>query len=150
MACHNALLQIYDVQARSYASWAKHLNTEDLDIKEQVIGLSVEAEASTSSNKNGQLSLVLWGANFTTSFRLPDPSAIEQSSGQKRQMNGHTEEHDKEPQASLSNIKTSQKYEQILGLAFIKHGELAIVERPYIDLLPELPAAFYAPTYGKS
>lgn len=115
-----------------------------------MIGLSVEPEASTSSNKNAQLSLVLWGANFTTSLRLPDPSAIEQGSGQKRQMNGNADEHDKEPQATMSNIKTSHKYEQILGLSFIKHGELAIAERPYIDLLPELPAAFYAPTYGKS
>lgn len=169
VACNNSLLQIYDVQTRSYASWAKHFNSEDMNLKDSVIGLSVEPEpAIKSTTGDSSLSMVLWGSSFLISFRLPLLSALEQNSaseapvttGAKRQMNGDeaaeeskdvgTTKPEANPEAGLHSIRSNYKYEHVIGAQFLNHGELAVVERPYIDLLPELPAAFYKPAYGKA
>lgn len=167
LVCTNSLLQIFDVASRSYAPWAKHLNTEDLDFKEQVIGLAVEPLPAVQGSKEAQLSMMLWGAGFTASFRLPTARALADltvESGQKRQQRDEKadgeENDDSEAEGkniedapdptTLSNLRTNFRFEHLIGVAYLNHGELAISERPYVDLLPDLPAAFYKPSYGKA
>lgn len=109
--------------------------------------------------------MVLWGSSYVASFRLPLASALHEpstsvenggSGGQKRQMNGDDaaeESKDKpeeKPEAGIHSRRVNVRYEHIIGAHFLKHGELVVAERPYIDLLPELPAAFYKPAYGKA
>lgn len=47
-----------------------------------------------------------------------------------------------------TNFKLVSRYRPILRAGFLGPGELAIVERPLVDVLRTLPPAFFKPRYG--
>lgn len=116
-----------------------------------------EAEEGTKTARNAQnarLSLVIYGADYTLSFRIPPKSAqLESDVIMKRpEKRGLPDEQGeavvKFSTQSLSTLRVLHKYKMVLGLDFLQNGELCVVERPFMDILPELPPAFYTPRYG--
>ncbi|KAL5534622.1 hypothetical protein ACEPAG_1085 [Sanghuangporus baumii] len=49
---------------------------------------------------------------------------------------------------SMSNFKLVTRYRPILRVDFLDAGELLVVERPLLDVLRNLPPAFFKPKYG--
>lgn len=52
------------------------------------------------------------------------------------------------PESHDENLRVIRRYRPLLLVDFIGSGELAIVERPLVDLLSSLPPAYYKPKYG--
>ena len=117
-----------------------------LEPRDALIGIVFEPISSLS----GQYSLLLWGSSFITSFLLPNQTDIDalqaEAAGVKRTADDSTVSFRR--RTSFSNVAMKRKYRDLIGVEFMKYGEMVVVERPFIDLLPSLPPAFYSRTYG--
>ena len=122
-------------------------------------GSTTEDEAEGSAKtaryaKNARLSMVIYGADYTLSCEIPPKSAqlasdVIMKRPEKRGLpDEQGEAAVKSKTRSLLTWRVLHKYKMVLGLDFLQHGELCVVERPFMDILPELPPAFYTPRYG--
>lgn len=169
---------MYDVEKRGFATWADNINLKPpaqlLEARNAMIGIAfepipgaaptTEEEGSKAAQnaRDAKLSLIIYGADYTTSFRIPSRSAqIRSEDHLKRpEKRGLPDENGvavvRSTRSSTLNTKSStfsglrmtHKYKMVLGLDFLQNGELCVVERPFLDMLPELPPAFYTPRYG--
>ena len=122
---------------------------------------------TAEQRREAPCTLVIWGANFTASLRLPSLSVQQGEIGSsqrdralKRPVPDATDT--TVPEAAveatapiadsigLKALKISRKYDSLLSVGYAKYGELVVVERPMIDLLPSLPPAFYSRQYGQA
>ena len=158
----NNAMHIYDVERATFASWARDLNSVLpallSDLRETMIGIAFEPLPSLAEEAlYAPLTMIVWGANYMAPFCLPAKSAQLQNDQHVGRPNkrslisceSKTEDKSITTIASLTGGRVTHKYKSLLGVEFLAHGELCVVERPFMNLLPDLPPAFYSPRYGR-
>lgn len=172
----NNTIQVYDVEARAFPAWSRHL-TDALPhrfkhLHDPIVGVTFDARdasaASEHSNatKEGRREAVFWGSTWICKIQL-DAGVVYGGFEKKRRRDGsgkkrkdvtppreaeedggaHTQQ---QQQQSANNFKLITTYRPILFAEFIAPGELVVVERPLVDVLARLPPAYFKPKYGAS
>jgi hypothetical protein len=83
------------------------------------------------------------------SFKDIAALGVQASQGTKRKAEGDLKERTTAP-TSFTSATLKHKFSDLMGVDFARHGELVAIERPFIDLLPDLPAAVYTRRYGQA
>jgi len=170
-------LQVYDVEARQFPSWSKDLSLASpfpsriakrlSSLHDPILGISfpplsippnamdIDAKKGDSQKKDRGYA-VLWGSNWL--FKLPlsicDGSRTSKkrrrAQAQRQLQDRHDDMQGTAGEESLTNISTKliTRYRPILHLDFLSDDELAVVERPLIDVLNTLPPAYFKHKYG--
>ena len=116
--------------------------------------MDMDSEKGDSQKKDRGYA-VLWGPNWL--LKMPMPIRDGSRTGKKRRrvqaQRQLQERHDVQGTAgeeSLTNISTKliTRYRPILHLDFLSDDELAVVERPLVDVLNTLPPAYFKHKYG--
>ena len=142
---------MFDVANKAPAPWAESFNLHNPQIlseaRDELLGIAIEPLSANGSDED--LSLICWGATFTTSIRIPSKAYIAglRSQGLKRTSDDQVRSN---PKSSFYSARLTRKFTDIISVEFARNGELLVVERPYMDLLPNMPAAVATKRYGRA
>ena len=116
---------------------------------------TAEAHASVNANEEtsaGQRHVTLWGATWLCRITLDAPvgwggfiKKRRRDGSPSRVSDSQIHRHDEE---EVTNFKLVTRYRPLLCVDYLDAGELLVVERPLVDVLRELPPAFFKPKYG--
>jgi len=170
-------LQVYDVELRQFPAWSKDLSLASpfpsriakhlSSLHDPILGisfppLSIPPNAMDMDSEKGDPQkkdrgyAVLWGSNWL----LKMPMSIcdgSRTSKKRRRVQARRQLQDRHDdvqgtagEESLTNIPTKliTRYRPILHLDFLSDDELAVVERPLVDVLNTLPPAYFKHKYG--
>ncbi|KAG6866810.1 hypothetical protein C0991_008746 [Blastosporella zonata] len=152
MAFPDNTLQIYNVESRQFPAWGKELCSNlpkrFTHAHDPLLGVAFDpAEPATGSNAAPRYAL-FWGSTWICKLSVTD-SAPRGVTKKRRRENAA-------PSASLptddshGDFKMIMHYRPILYLDFLAGGELLVVERPLVDVLSDLPPAYFKHKYGAS
>ncbi|KAH8100539.1 WD40 repeat-like protein [Cristinia sonorae] len=167
----NNTVQVYDVEARSFPAWSRHLANaipkRFKHLHDPIVGVTFNTNGTSSSSSSPSTdearTAVFWGSTWICKIQL-DAGVVYGGFEKKRRRDGSgkkrkdvaappPEGEDTEQQPlyqSANNFKLITTYRPILFAEFIASGELVVVERPLVDVLAKLPPAYFKPKYGAS
>lgn len=164
LALADNTLQVYDVEARTFPAWSRALAgalpPRFTGLHDPVLGAAFDVAAAPATAR----SVLFWGATWLCRVKL-DAGTEYGGFEKKRRWGGKQllvrpppsvkvgganavvlgEEQKIVPQ---QNFKLVTHYRPLLFVDFIGPGELLVVERPLVDVLAQLPPAFFKPKYG--
>jgi U3 small nucleolar RNA-associated protein 4 len=154
----NNSLELYDVEARQFPPWSRALCTalpkRFTHLHDAILGVTLAPVAPENVDKgSGQQDVLalFWGATWLCKVQFAAPvgwGGFEKK--RRRERNGGIDRGALWDRESTHNFKLVTQYRQILLAEFLSPGELVVVERPLIDVLLNLPPAYYKPKYGAS
>ncbi|KAF9557862.1 WD40 repeat-like protein [Agrocybe pediades] len=166
-------IQIYDVETQQFPIWGKELSASlpkrFTHAHDPVLGVTFDppAPAAAAGGPEGKTRFVLfWGATWL--FKVDLDTRTRHVGGKKRRREvvpvpgppptpgggvggvvggpgGHMEE-----ERQWRDYKMVTQYRPILCCDFLSRDELAVVERPLVDVLLTLPPAYFKHKYGAS
>jgi U3 small nucleolar RNA-associated protein 4 len=139
----NNSLELWDVEARQTPAWARgfcdFLPKRFTHLHDPIIGVALPPPSSTRSNTF----VLFWGATWLCRVDFSSDIGSGAFDKKRRWRNGQRQHID-----NKDNFKMFTQYRQILLADFLSERELAVVERPLIDVLSTLPPAFFKYRYG--
>jgi U3 small nucleolar RNA-associated protein 4 len=153
----NNSLELYDVEARQFPPWSRALCTalpkRFTHLHDAILGVTLAPAAPENVDKGGSQDVLalFWGATWLCKVQFAAPvgwGGFEKK--RRRERNGGIDRSGMWDKDSMHNFKLVTQYRQILLAEFLSPGELVVVERPLIDVLLNLPSAYYRPKYGAS
>jgi U3 small nucleolar RNA-associated protein 4 len=167
MAFPNNTLQIFDVESRQFPAWSKRLS-ESLPFThthDPILGVTFDPAAPNASTVTPVYShAVFWGSTWICQVNL-DGSSANTSAKKRRRENKKssvtappmgpsyttpTEKVDVSLGDPSQDSKMITHFRPILCVDFLSDGELVVVERPLVDILINLPPAYFRQKYGAS
>ncbi|KAG6832228.1 hypothetical protein H0H92_004193 [Tricholoma furcatifolium] len=153
MAFPDNSLQIYNVESRQFPTWGKELSgnlpKRFTNAHDPVVGVTFDTvEHASGSSDDVQHYALFWGSTWICKLPLGDFTPRGQTKKRRR-------ESAKTSTLPLSDdthvdFKMIMHYRPILYLDFLAGGELVVVERPLVDVLSDLPPAYFKHKYGAS
>ncbi|KAG6891409.1 hypothetical protein C0992_007188 [Termitomyces sp. T32_za158] len=144
MAFPDNTLQVYNVESRQFPTWGKELcNTlprRFTHAHDPVLGVAFDAAAPRYA--------LFWGSTWICKLSLTGSAP-----------RGLTKKRRRESMKASSllsiddthrDLKMIAHYRPILYLDSLASGELVVVERPLVDVLSDLPPAYFKHKYGAS
>jgi U3 small nucleolar RNA-associated protein 4 len=167
IAMPNNSLQIYDVESRQQPDWGRALTASlpkrFTHLHDTVLGVtfdpSVMSASSDHLNSDGDSprglrprEALFWGSTWLCKVQLDAPPGWGGFNKKRRRGASKPTINGTQPVGGpgSENFKLITHYRPILHAEFIGTGELLIVERPAVDVLAQLPPAFWRPKYGAS
>lgn len=147
----NNTFQVFDVEARQFPLWSRNMEGHPTleTLKDPLSGMTFDYRPDVDSGKESR-HVVLWGHGWIC--RVNIGSSIKYTTSKKRRRmsrrSSMANEFNVSPESHDENLRVIRRYRPLLLVDFIGSGELAIVERPLVDLLSSLPPAYYKPKYG--
>ncbi|KAF7794114.1 hypothetical protein EIP86_005244 [Pleurotus ostreatoroseus] len=157
-------LQVYDVEARTFPAWsrvlANALPPRFKGLHDPVLGAAFDAAPAPATER----SVLFWGAAWLCRVKLD--AGTEYGGFEKKRRWGGRALQVRPPQGvgvtgsnavtlgeepkivPQQNFKLVTHYRPLLFVDFIGPGELVVVERPLVDVLAQMPPAFFKPKYG--
>lgn len=155
-------LHVYDVENRRFPP---SLNVKMPDsvrgLHDAVIGLATDAHAGKA--EGGARNVLLWGATWILRVRLASPAAAGANS-KKNKKRALAEaaaaaaaaddaaadvDMDAPAKDDTGRFKLTQTFRPLIGVGFVGGDEMVVVERPWLDLVKDLPASYFkAGKYG--
>jgi len=137
-------LQMFNVETRLFPAWSKLLCNalpESLtEAHDPILGVTFDPSSLSSTAPKYAL---FWGSTWF--FKVPlQELAVETNKKRRRKLAAP-------PSAETPpEFKKFTQYRPILLVDFLEAGEMVVVERPLVDVLANLPPAFFKPKYGTS
>ncbi|KAJ3828506.1 WD40 repeat-like protein [Lentinula raphanica] len=155
LAFPNNTFQIYDVETRQFPPWSRelcdNLPKRFTQIHDPIIGVTFEPPAPDASSQSSGRSALFWGSTWLCKINFDDGPIKSYGFSKKRrretlkpQKNNH--ENAEEPK----ELKMITQYRPVLFVDYLGLGELVVVERPLVDVLSNLPPAYFKHKYGAS
>jgi len=153
-------LHAYDVENRRFPP-ALNVTMPDTvrSLHDPVIGLAADSGKADGTARN----VLLWGATWVLRVRLASPAAANSKKNKKKRAAAaaaaaeKTESVDVDADVDMDapakddtgRFKLTQTFRPLIGLGFVGDDELVVVERPWLDLVKDLPASYFkAGKYG--
>jgi U3 small nucleolar RNA-associated protein 4 len=149
-------LQIFDVESRQSPTWSKHFSDSILkQAHEPILGVTFDPAATEDPEFSyGPSYALFWGSSWMCKLKLDDSTSSNTSLKKRRWAN-------KQPSAPTDRVEVSfgdqsqnftmvTHFRPILAVDFLSPRELVVVERPLVDVLMNLPPAYYKHKYGAS
>ena len=137
-------LEIYDVESRRFPAWGKELchklPRRFKHSHDPVLGVAFNPLEDLSSTGYA----VFWSSTWICKLALKN-STLNGSNKKRRREIPSAKDDD-----SSNDLKMITHYRPILFVGFLDVGELVVVERPLMDVLSELPPAYFRHKYGTS
>lgn len=152
MAFPDNTLQVYDVESRQFPAWGKDfcnsLPKRFTHAHDPVLGVSFDAAESTSSSDTAPQYALFWGSTWICKLSLS--GSTPRGLTKKRRRESMKASSLLPIDDTRSDLKMIAHYRPILYLDFLASGELVVVERPLVDVLSDLPPAYFKHKYGAS
>lgn len=157
-------LHAYDVENRRFPP-ALNVTMPDSvrGLHDPVIGLAADSGKADGSARN----VILWGATWVLRVRLASPAAANSKKNKKKRalaaaaaaaaVTAEVAQPDEDADVDMDapakddtgRFKLTQTFRPLIGLGFVGEDELVVVERPWLDLVKDLPASYFkAGKYG--
>lgn len=154
----NNTLQVFDVETRRFPEWSRSLTASlpkrFTHLHDAILGVTFEPGSPASSTPDKAEKSVapraafFWGATWICKVALDAPVGWGDFSKKRRRTQGKPSAEGAGAEAQATNFKLINHYRPILFVDFVAPGELVVVERPLVDVLAGLPAAYWKPKYG--
>lgn len=152
MAFPDNSLQIYNVESRQFPAWGKELCSNlpkrFTHAHDPILGVTFDpAEASPIADATPRYAL-FWGSTWICKLSINEsaPGRVTK----KRRRESQKPSAPQPTDDSRRDFKIMTHYRPILHVDFLAGGELVIVERPLVDVLSDLPPAYFKHKYGAS
>ncbi|GLB36397.1 putative WD40 repeat-like protein [Lyophyllum shimeji] len=152
MAFPDNSLQIYNVESRQFPAWGKELCSglpkRFTHAHDPVLGVAFDpAEASPAADATPRYAL-FWGSTWICKLSMNDSAPGSVTKKRRRE----SLKLSAEPTAdgNSGDFKMVTHYRPILHVDFLAAGELVVVERPLVDVLSDMPPAYFKHKYGAS
>ncbi|KAF8078360.1 WD40-repeat-containing domain protein [Lyophyllum atratum] len=152
MAFPDNSLQVYNVESRQFPAWGKELCNSlpkrFTNAHDPVLGVTFDpAEASLGVRATPRYAL-FWGSTWICKLSLNDstPGGL----NKKRRRESVKLSAPSFTDDTRGECKMITHYRPILHVDFLAGGELIVVERPLVDVLSDLPPAYFKHKYGTS
>jgi U3 small nucleolar RNA-associated protein 4 len=150
----NNTLQIYDVEIRQFPVWGKEISNNLprrlRHAHDPILGVAFEPVEKASNTDEALPHAVFWGSTWMCKLPLkgsatarPNKKRQRESTKQRNATIGKDDDNSKD-------FKMIVHYRPILFLDFLAANELVVVERPLVDVLSDLPPAYFRHKYGAS
>ena len=157
----NNTLQVFDVEARRFPDWARALAAglpkRFTHLHDALLGVTFDPGAADAAGagKPTPHAALFWGATWMCKVVLDAPAGWGGFSKKRRRAQSRPaapvpQEHGGADERANANFKMITHYRPILFVDFVAPGELVVVERPLVDVLANLPPAYWKPKYGAS
>lgn len=166
----NNTVRLFDVETKSFPDWQKEfvgaVSKKIGHQRDPIVGASFAPHSSKTKDLeqvSSHQSVILWGANWICRFRI-FPKSTGASGGNKRSRSDD-EENGTEEESGIKEVEAIQsdtekttggqlfltvltQYRNLLGVHFLNHEEMVVIERPLLDVLSHLPPAYFKAKYG--
>ncbi|KAG6902800.1 hypothetical protein C0995_011287 [Termitomyces sp. Mi166 len=152
MAFPDNTLQVYNVESRQFPVWGKELCNSlprrFTHAHDPVLGVAFDiAEATLRSDIAPQYAL-FWGSTWICRLSMSDSTP--RNLAKKRRRESTKVSPLLPTDDTHGDFRMITHYRPILRLDFLANGELVVVERPLVDVLSDLPPAYFKHKYGTS
>ncbi|TFK76861.1 WD40 repeat-like protein [Pluteus cervinus] len=152
MAFPDNTLHFYDVEKRQSPAWTRdlcsNLPKRLTHAHDTILGISFDPALSQPPSPTNQSYVLLWGSTWICKLSLTELTG---NNSKKKRRRESTKEHRHFGYGDQTvDFKMITQYRPILAMEFVGARELAIVERPLIDVLATLPPAYFKHKYGAS
>jgi U3 small nucleolar RNA-associated protein 4 len=170
----NNTIQIFDVETRLFPEWSlevcRNLPRRLTGLADPVMGLVFSGVAvgvaTGAGERKGSKEVVAWGTSWMCKISLISSSSSQHGSygltstaagGKKRPREreaGQSQTQNQNPVHAHSGtgekdeLEVINRYRNILFVDYLTPKEMVIVERPIVDVLRELPPAYFRHKYG--
>jgi len=162
----NNTIRLFDVETKSFPDWQKDFTAQvskKISMqRDPILGASFSPMPPKPANaeQSSYQSVILWGANWICRFRIFPRSAGRSSVKRGRNEDEATEEESdiKETEVVQSSLEKAAsgelfltvftQYRHLLGVDFLDWDEMVVIERPLLDVLSQLPPAYFKAKYG--
>ncbi|KAG6911760.1 hypothetical protein DXG01_000006 [Tephrocybe rancida] len=152
MAFPDNTLQIYNVESRQFPSWGKELCSNlpkrFTQAHDPVLGVAFDIAEPTSGSSDARRHALFWGSTWIC--KLSMTNSAPRGPTKKRRRESVAPSTAAPVDESYGDFKMIMHYRPILHLDFLAGGELVVVERPLVDVLSDLPPAYFKHKYGTS
>ncbi|KIK71282.1 hypothetical protein GYMLUDRAFT_90263 [Collybiopsis luxurians FD-317 M1] len=177
LAFPNNTFQIYDVETRQFPTWSRELCSNlpkrFTHIHDPIIGVTFEPPAPGASSHSSGRFVVFWGATWLCKMGFDDIPVRGEAGGSKKRRRESTKRNGSggPPSAPHKNANASDNqnegpspddhqyhrnfklvthYRPLLFVDYLGPGEMIVAERPLVDVLANLPPAYFKHKYGAS
>lgn len=92
--------------------------------------------------------VLLWGATWMCKVPLDGPNASLNRKRKKRSAQASKTPDGPVETSPHDGFKMITQYRPLMGVDFLSGGELVVIERPLVDVLANLPPAYFRYKYG--
>ncbi|KAG5648177.1 hypothetical protein DXG03_006132 [Asterophora parasitica] len=144
-------LQIYNVESRQFPAWGKELCSNlpkrFRHAHDPILGITFDPAESSGPSPRYAL---FWGSTWICKLPLSDAVPGGVTKKRRRESMKNTAPPPAGDDAAAPDFKMVTHYRPILYVDFLADRELVVVERPLVDVLSELPPAYFKHKYGAS
>ncbi|KAG6885935.1 hypothetical protein C0993_007437 [Termitomyces sp. T159_Od127] len=152
MAFPDNTLQVYNVESRQFPTWGKEfcnsLPRRFTHAHDPVLGVAFDAEETAPGSENASQYALFWGSTWMC--KLSVSGSPSRGLTKKRRRESMKTSSLLPIDGPHSDLKMIAHYRPILYLDFLARGEIVVVERPLVDVLSDLPPAYFRHKYGAS
>ncbi|KAG6845653.1 hypothetical protein H0H87_005860 [Tephrocybe sp. NHM501043] len=152
MAFPDNTLQIYNVESRQFPAWGKELCSNlpkrFAQAHDPVLGVVFDPAEPVPGSNTAPRHAIFWGSTWICKLSVADSAP--RGTTKKRRRESAAPSAPLPTDDSHGDFKMIMHYRPILGLDFLAGGELVVVERPLVDVLSDLPPAYFKHKYGAS
>ncbi|KDQ54726.1 hypothetical protein JAAARDRAFT_181268 [Jaapia argillacea MUCL 33604] len=159
MALANNSIHIFDVETRQFPDWARglcgSLPKRFTHLHDPVVGVTFDTVVQDGGPSGSLRNVALfWGSTWICKVKFDAPIGWGGFSKKRRRetkkMSAVTQNQrvTVDDHQQQSNFKLVTHYRPLLFVEFLDAGELLVVERPLVDVLSQLPPAYFKPKYG--
>ncbi|KAJ3795815.1 WD40-repeat-containing domain protein [Lentinula aff. detonsa] len=155
LAFPNNTFQIYDVETRQFPSWSRelcdNLPKRFTQIHDPIIGVAFEPPAPDAPSQSSARFALFWGSTWLCKINFDDgPIKSYGFSRKRRRESFKPQKNNHEGLEEPKELKMITQYRPVLFVDYMGPGELIVVERPLVDVLANLPPAYFRHKYGAS